>query len=308
MRIVFLGTADFGIPSLSKLIEHHTVAGIVSTPAKPQGRGLHYLDSPVTHFAKEHELKPVLTPEDLKSEQFLLSLNSLNADLFVVVAFRILPKAIFALPRLGTLNIHASLLPKFRGPAPIQRAIEAGETETGVSIFRLDEGVDTGEILLQKRTSIGPEETTPELYHRLSLLGAEALMQTIDALESGQVQFVKQDESAASKAPKLKKEEALIDWKLSSDKIFNKIRAFKPFPGTCTFFKGKRLGIQWAQKIDGEATDKPGMVIKVNHDFFDVQCGYGVLRVLKVKPEGRKEMNVRDFLSGTEMKENTILQ
>lgn len=307
MRIVFLGSAEFGIPSLEKLVKLHTVVGVVSTPARAQGRGLRFIDSPVTRYAKEHDLKPIITTDDLKSEQLVLSLASLKADLFVVVAFRILPKAIFALPSFGTLNIHASLLPKFRGPAPIQRAIEAGEKETGVSVFRLDEGIDTGEVLLQKRISIGGEETTPELYQRLSVAGSEALLEAIRALENGQINSLKQNDSLASKAPKLKKEEAQIDWKLSSEQIFNKIRAFKPFPGTYTLLKGKRLGIQCAQKLNGKTGDHAGMVTSVTQDHFDVQCGVGVLRVLKVKPEGRKEMDVRDFLSGTEMSEKTVL-
>lgn len=308
MRIVFMGSAEFGIPSLKKLTELHTVVGIVSTPARPQGRGLRCIDSPVTRYAEEHDLKPIITTDELKSEQLISRLASLKADLFVVVAFRILPKAIFALPPLGTLNVHASLLPKFRGAAPIQRAIEAGEKETGVSIFRLDEGIDTGEILLQKKISIGEEETTPELYQRLSVVGSEALMEAIGALEKGQIRPLRQDDSLASKAPKLKKEEAQIDWKLSSEEIFNKIRAFKPFPGTFTFFNGKRLGIQWAQKINAKKADNhAGMVISVTDDYFDVQCGIGILRVLKVKPEGRKEMDVRDFLSGTKISEKTIL-
>jgi methionyl-tRNA formyltransferase len=307
MKVVFLGSADFGIPSLEKLMGLHTVVGVVSTPARPQGRGLRYIDSPVTRYAIEHALKPIITTDDLKSGQLVSTLSLLKADLFVVVAFRILPKAIFALPPLGTLNVHASLLPKFRGPAPIQRAIEAGEKETGVSVFRLDEGVDTGEILVQKKISIGEEETTPELYQRLSIAGSEALMEAIGALEKGKINPLKQNDSLASKAPKLKKEEAQIDWQLSSEQIFNKIRAFKPFPGTFTLFNGKRLGIQWAQKINGTTGDHAGMVTRVTHDYFDVQCGNGVLRVLKVKPEGRKEMDVRDFLSGTEIKEKTIL-
>ncbi|HEX3019041.1 MAG TPA: methionyl-tRNA formyltransferase [Chitinispirillaceae bacterium] len=307
MKIVFLGSADFGIPSLQRLMEFHTIAAIVSTPAKPQGRGLHYTDSPVTLFAKKHDLKPIITPEDLKSEEFCRLMASFNADLFVVVAFRILPKAIFALPPLGTLNIHASLLPKFRGPAPIQRAIEAGEKETGVSIFRLDEGIDTGEILLQKKTLIGSDETTPELYQRLSLSGAQALMETIDTLEKGRIEPVKQNDTGASKAPKLKKEEALIDWNLSSEKIYNKIRAFKPFPGTYTLFENKRLGILWAEKLAETTALKPGVIVRVTQNYFDVQCGSGILRILKVKPEGRKEMDTRDFLSGTEVKEKSIL-
>lgn len=308
MRIVFMGSADFGIPVLDKLVRYHKVTGVVSTPAKPQGRGLHLVDSPVSKYAKEHSIAPLITPEDLKSTELVQLLNSLNADLFVVVAFRILPKAIFALPPLGTLNVHASLLPKFRGPAPIHRAIEAGETETGVSIFRLDEGIDTGEVILQKKISIGSEETTPELYQRLSLLGADALMEVISTLENGKIDSIKQDNRLASKAPKLKKDEARIDWNLSNQQIFNKIRAFKPFPGTFVFFQEKRLGIQWAKKIDQDSDQKPGTIVKIAQDFMDVQCGSGILRILKVKPEGRKEMEVRDFLSGTPVEQNTLLQ
>ncbi|HON11657.1 MAG TPA: methionyl-tRNA formyltransferase [Chitinispirillaceae bacterium] len=309
MRIVFMGSADFGIPALECLLTKHSIVGIVSTPAKPKGRGLKLADSPITCFAKQKGLEPIITPQNLKSPELPSILADLRADIFVVVAFRILPRSIFSIPPLGTVNIHASLLPEFRGPAPIQRAIEAGRTETGVTIFRIEEGVDTGEIILQKKTPIGPEETTPELYNRLSLLGADALMEALDMLSEGKlVTTVPQDHSLASKAPKLSKEEALIHWQLSSDQIFNKIRAFKPFPGTFSMLDGKRLGIEWAKSIDSHSSGaKPGSVVSVSRDFFDVQCGSGILRILTVKPEGRKIMSVHDFLLSSNLKEGDIL-
>ncbi|MBN1128937.1 MAG: methionyl-tRNA formyltransferase, partial [Chitinispirillaceae bacterium] len=176
MNIVFLGSASFGLPALERLMESHCIGAIVSTPAKPQGRGLKLRDSPVVAFARQRGINDILTPTDLKAVGLADTLLRYHADLFVVVAFRMLPRSLFSVPPLGTLNIHASLLPEFRGPAPIQRAIEAGKNETGVTIFRIDDGVDTGAILLQKKLSIGPGETTPELYARLSILGADALI------------------------------------------------------------------------------------------------------------------------------------
>ena len=307
MKIVFLGSADFGIPALERLMTGHSISAVVSTPAKPQGRGLTLKESPISAYARERGLQPILTPADLNSPEFFQSLAECPADIFVVVAFRILPKALFSLPPLGTINIHASLLPKFRGPAPIQRAIEAGEEETGVTIFRIDEGVDTGQILLQRRVAIGPKETTPELYSRLSGLGADALMETLGGLELGSMHPILQDHGTASRAPKLKKEEAQINWQQPADAVFNKVRAFKPFPGTYTQFEGKRLGIEWAEPIGGAAAEDPGIVVRVGDSFFDVQCSSGILRILEVKPEGRRSMNVHDFLLGTTLKEGTHL-
>ena len=259
-------------------------------------------DSPITQFASSSLDVPVLTPASLKDTAFEDKLREFNADLFVVVAFKILPKSIFSIPPLGTVNIHASLLPKFRGPAPIQRAIENGEKETGVTIFRIDEGIDTGEIILQKRVEIGNTETTPELYQRLSLCGADALIDALSILESGHFEPLQQNHEIASKAPKLSKDEAKINWNLNSMEIFNKIRAFKPFPGTFTVLDNKRLGIQWAEPIFDNSQGDPGKIIAVAKDSFTVQCGSGKLRILSVKPEGKKEMDVHAFLLGT----NTI--
>jgi methionyl-tRNA formyltransferase len=307
MKIVFMGSADFGIPALERLMQDHTITAVVSTPAKPQGRGLKLCESPITLFAREHGLGPIITPENLKAPELLEQLAQLGADIFIVVAFRILPKAIFALPPLGTVNIHASLLPKFRGPAPIHRAIESGENETGVTVFRIDEGIDTGEVLLQRKISIGAKETTPELYARLSQLGANTLMDALEVIGTGSAEPMKQDNGLASRAPKLSKDEALIDWTLPAQRIFNKIRAFKPFPGTYTILNGKRLGVIWAEVANDSGNDKPGTVVCVTKDFIDIQCGSGILRIRQIKPEGRKEMSVHDYMLSCSIKEHSVV-
>ena len=305
MRIVFFGSADFGIPALRHLLEKHEVAAIVSTPPRPSGRGLKLIDSPVVVFARNEPGAriPVYTPESLTDPGFIESIRSLETDCFVVVAFRLMPRSVFAIPPLGTVNIHASLLPAYRGPAPIQRAIEAGETKSGVTIFRIDAGIDTGEILEQAEVEIGAEETAPELYERLSTLGADTLCRVLEALERGDSKPHLQ-QGVATRAPKLKKEEALINWRLPANVLFNKIRAFKPFPGTYTLINGARLGIEWARPMPREDHQGScGMVLRTTPDGFEVQTGEGVLRVESVKPEGRKIMPAGDYLRGAPLKE-----
>ncbi len=302
MRIVFLGSADFGIPALQALEKEHIVTGIVSKPPRPMGRGLKCADSPVVAFARKENIAPVFTPEALDDPLFIESIRSLKADCFVVVAFRLLPRSVFSLPPFGTLNIHGSLLPAYRGPAPIHRAIEAGETKSGVTVFRIDDGIDTGEILEQAEVTIAPEETTPELYLRLSSLGARCVCSALAALEQGESTSRVQSDTAASKAPKLKKSEAVINWELSAVAIFNKIRAFKPFPGTVTFIDNNRLGIEWALPLTDCRTHAPaGTVITTAEQSFDVQTSDGVLRVLYVKPEGRRSMTAGDYLRGARL-------
>ncbi|MBN1760456.1 MAG: methionyl-tRNA formyltransferase [Chitinispirillaceae bacterium] len=304
MRVVFLGSADFGIPALDLLHEKCTLAGVVATPPRKSGRGLKFIESPVARHVRTLADIPVLTPERLDDSSFVAALRKLSADCFVVVAYRILPREVFSLPELGTLNIHASLLPAYRGPAPIQRAIEAGERETGITIFRIDEGIDTGEILRQKAVAIGAEETTPELYGRLSLLGAETLALTLDEIQKGECTPQTQDHSRACKAPKLKKHESIIDWSLTAQEIFNKIRAFKPFPGTATMTGTGRLGIEWGVPVTETSSRKScGSVVAVHPDSFDVQTGNGLFRVRVVKPEGRKAMAAADYLRGTILRE-----
>jgi len=325
MKIVFMGSAEFGLPALDMLLSRHEVAAVVSTPAKPKGRGLKLFDSPVTEFAKSRGVDTVLTPENLLDRELIQQLVSLEPDLFVVVAFRILPREVFTIPKSGTLNIHASLLPRYRGAAPIHRAVEAGERETGVTVFRIDEGVDTGGIILQEKLSIGDSETTPELYGRLSAAGADALRDAIDGLAIGNAKIIPQNPAEATRAPKLSRQEGHIDWNLPAGVIFNKIRAFKPFPGTYFFINGKRVNIEWGEPVVNVSNDDvnkvsnvedkynpvqaaSGTVLTAKGDYIDVQCGGGVLRILKVKPEGRPSMDVRAFLLGHTINEGIKLE
>jgi methionyl-tRNA formyltransferase len=264
-------------------------------------------DSPVVEFARKNGISSIYTPPDLASSELIKTLSAHHADLFVVVAFRILPESVFSIPPLGTINIHASLLPRYRGPAPIQRAIAAGEAETGVTVFRIDAGIDTGAILSQERVNIGPEETTPGLYRRLSELGSLALIDALSGLARGTTVPQPQNNAGACGAPKLRKEEARIDWRQPSKAIFNKIRAFKPFPGTYVIIDQKRLGITWGLPAESKEREAPGTIVRVEKDFFDVQCGTGVLKVYKVKPEGRPEMTVHDFLLGNSVQEGTVI-
>jgi methionyl-tRNA formyltransferase len=306
MKIVFMGTADFGLPALQALRESgHAIAGIVTAPERPKGRGLKPAQSPVARFALQNGLSPVYTPASLRSPEFIEVLKTHTADLFVVVAFRLLPREVFLLPPLGTVNIHASLLPKFRGPAPIQRAIEHGEKETGVTVFRINEGIDTGNIILQKKTPIGDEETAPQIYARLSVLGAACLLDVCAMLENGTAAYALQDEALATPAPKLSKEEGALRWGLPARTLFNKIRAFKPFPGTYTFLGGKRVSIERAAVIDGRSDAAPGTICGADADCFDIQCGDGCLRIMEVKPEGKPVMNARAFMLGRNLAPGT---
>jgi methionyl-tRNA formyltransferase len=308
MDTIFFGSADFAIPILSRLVQEHRVVGVVTTPPKPQGRGLKPVESPVAVFARGLRLAPVFEAENLNDPDFQKKIAGCRADIFIVVAFRILPKALFSLPPFGTINVHASLLPKYRGPAPVQRAIEAGEKETGVTVFRIDEGVDTGGVLLQKRVSIDADETSVQLHDRLSVCGTELLAETLKRLARGTLQPVSQDSTQASRAPKLTKGEALINWSQTAMAINNKIRAFKPFPGTYTVLNGRRLGIERAQPLDAAVPGDAGTVLEIGDSFFDIRCGEGALRVFEVKPESRRSMSVRDFLAGNSISKGTMFK
>ena len=306
MNIVFMGSAEFGIPALEKLYTgKHKIVGIVSIPARQKGRGLMPVDSPVVHYARKKNLEnlgslkvPILLPENLKSEKFIGALKKLEVDIFIVVAFRILPESVFKIPPLGTVNIHASLLPKYRGPAPIQRAIEAGEKETGITIFRIDKGIDTGNVILKRSLSIGNEETSPQLSDRLAQLGADSLMEALSALENGTATLSEQDASQAIGAPKLSKAEGTINWNRPARELFNMVRAFKPFPGAYAFLEKNRLNIEWALPLDASGNDVPGVICSVAADNFDVQCLNSLLRIVEVKPEGKKNMSAKAFMLG----------
>jgi methionyl-tRNA formyltransferase len=304
MRIVFMGTPQFAIPTLNKLIQiRHQIVGVVTVPDKPQGRGLKLAESPVKRFAQEHNLK-VLTPEDLKDESFILELKELNPDLIVVVAFRILPEEIFSIPPRGTINLHASLLPKYRGAAPINWAIINGETKTGLTTFYIRKKVDTGDMILQKELDIYPDENFGELHDRMAELGADMLIETINLVERGEVKPLKQEDPLATKAPKITPEHCRINWSKEAVKIRNLIRGLSPVPGAFAFFRGKILKI-FKSEVMGDTLFSEDFGEVVESDTKKnvwVKTGKGYLSLLEVQPEGKRRMSIEEFIRGYRVK------
>ena len=298
MKIVFMGTPDFAAHSLRALLhsEHHVVA-VVTAADKPWGRGQKVLPSPVKAVAVEHGL-PVLQPLSLKDERFIGELKSYNADIFVVVAFRILPVQVFTIPPQGTLNIHASLLPRYRGAAPINWAIINGEKETGVTSMLIDEKVDTGNILLQEKTEITPEMTAGELHDKLALLGAKLLLRTLDGLQKNRIQPIIQNNALASKAPKITRELCHLKFDKPVDRVYNLIRGLNPYPAAFCYHKGNLLKIFTGKPVYEPPVAKCGEISAIGKDYFDIACIDGIIRVTDVQLQGKRRMAVADFLNG----------
>ena len=297
MKIVFMGTPDFAIPSL-KAIYHsnHQLIGVVTTPDKERGRGQKVTFTPVKQFAVEHNI-PVYQPEKLKgNSEFVEQMKSLEPDLFVVVAFRILPKEIFEIPKYGSFNLHASLLPKYRGAAPIQWALIKGETETGLTTFKLAEKVDTGNIYLQEKVPIYPEDNFGTLHDRLSELGADLVMRTIGMIESGNYHLLPQDDSLASPAPKITKEICKIDWNKSADEIHNLIRGLSPYPAAFFIYNGKVIKV-YRTEIVRTLNLKPFEFHQTKKELI-VGCEKDAIRILEIQQEGKKRMGIEEFLRG----------
>lgn len=297
LRIIFAGTPDFAARHLQALIDsEHQVVGVYSQPDRPAGRGKKLKASEVKELALGHDL-PVFQPASLKSDDALNELNSLNADIMIVVAYGLLlPKAILDAPRLGCLNVHGSILPRWRGAAPIQRAIWAGDNETGVTIMQMDEGLDTGDMLHISRCPIENTDTSATVYTKLAELGPQALLSTINKLAAGEVTPQQQNDEQANYAKKLSKEEANIDWSMSALQIERNIRAFNPWPMCFTQMSNQTVKIHQAHVVEqsgdvGEvlASDKNGVVIA---------CGEHALCVTQLQPQGKKPMAVNDFLNG----------
>ena len=296
MNLVFMGTPEFAVPSLKKLHESkHNILAAVSGPDKRRGRGKELSPTPVKKAAIDLGL-PVIEVEDLKSQEFHDKLKILNADLFVVVAFRILSKTVLSIPKLGSINLHASLLPKYRGAAPIHWAVVNGDSETGCSIFFLSEKVDGGQILLQRKTPIGEMDTTGEVYDRLKELGSDLLVEAVDLIESGDYTLKAQDESLATPAPKVFNDDAFIDFKESSVKVHNRIRGMNPFPGAWTKIDGNKLKLLQTKPVNGEKSS-PGQV-KIVNEAVIVGCGEGALELMEVQMQGRSAMPAIDFFNG----------
>ncbi|MBN2028995.1 methionyl-tRNA formyltransferase [bacterium] len=308
MRIVFMGTPDFAVPSLKKLVEStHDVVGVVTQPDRPKGRGLHLAASPIKREAQQLGLR-VIQPADLKDVQLHKDLKAWKADCFVVVGFRVLPPEIYEIPPKGTINLHASLLPKYRGAAPIQWALIRGEQMTGVSTFFIVRQVDTGDLILQEGVVIEKEETAGELHDHLAKVGANLLLRTVDLIESGRVKRIPQV-GERTLAPKILPEHCEIDWHQSARNIVNLVRGLSPVPGAYTFWKGKRMKIYRASILEESTAEKvqPGRVINVSEDGITVQTGDGAVFIRELQVEGKRRMVISDFLRGQRLLEDMVL-
>jgi len=300
MRLIFMGSPKFAIPSLEKLVQsRHQLAAVVTVPDKPKGRGRKLSESPVKTFAGEHDLK-ILAPKNLKDEGFVGALRELTPDLMVVVAFRILPEVVFTIPPKGTINLHASLLPKYRGAAPINWAIMNGETKSGLTTFYIKKRVDTGNVIMQRELEINPEESFGEVHDRMAQLGAEVLLETVDLIEKGEAEAAKQDDSLATPAPKITPEHCRIDWSRAAVDIKNQIRGLAPHPGAYAQFRGKILKVFKSQLIEhAQSHGDFGMVIESEEkESLWVRTGTGSLSLLEVQPEGKRRMGVEEFVRG----------
>ncbi len=315
MRVVFMGTPEFAVTILDRIIqEGHEVAGVVTTPDKPAGRGQRMHLSDVKKYALEHNLF-LMQPEKMKDETFVAQLQSLNADVFVVVAFRMLPKVVYSMPPKGTFNVHASLLPQYRGAAPIQWAVINGETKTGVTTFLLDEHTDTGAILRQSAVEITREDTAGTLHDKLMYAGADIAVETLRDLESGNYTPLPQAEIAELKpAPKIFKEDMLIRWDDTAENIYNKIRGLSPYPAAFSRiqFNGNTprtlsLKILGCEITPNPSTQKPGFMTIVNDKQLLISTKTSDISVKTLQLEGKKPMDVKNFLLGFRHSDYTLI-
>jgi methionyl-tRNA formyltransferase len=298
LRIVFAGTPEFAVPSLRAAAARDEVVAVYTQPDRPAGRGRQLAMSPVKTEALARGL-PVFQPQDFKSVAAREELAALKPDLMVVVAYGlILPSKVLSIPRLGCWNVHASLLPRWRGAAPIQRAIEAGDRVTGVCLMQMEKGLDTGPVLLSLSTPIGPDDTAPTLHDRLAALGAEVLADGLGLVRAGlrPVPRPQPDEGVTS-AHKLGKEESRLDFRLGALELDRKLRAFQPWPGSEAIVEGERLRIHAATPLALEHQQAPGTVLAASREGMDIACGQGVLRLLRVQRDGGRPIAIADYLN-----------
>ncbi len=306
MRIVFMGTPEFAVASLDILIQNkYNVVGVVTVPDKPAGRGQQLQQSAVKKYALEKGLH-IMQPEKLKDENFINELKSLNADLQIVVAFRMLPEVVWNMPPLGTYNLHGSLLPKYRGAAPINWAVINGETESGVTTFKLKHEIDTGNMLFQAKAPITKTTTAGELHDSLMHIGAELILKTVKAIESGNVELKPQDDTQSIHAPKLFKETCKIDWNNPTEKIYNLIRGLSPYPAAYTEFtdkNGQAVGVKiyTSEMEEVNNNSNPGTVMSDGKTFMKVACTNGYIYIKELQMAGKKRMSIEEFLRGFKM-------
>jgi methionyl-tRNA formyltransferase len=310
MRIVFMGTPEFAVPSLKILIENgYDVVGVITSTDKYGGRGKkQLLQSAVKKYAQLNELN-ILQPKNLKSPEFVEELRALKADLQVVVAFRMLPEVVWNMPPLGTMNLHASLLPKYRGAAPINWAIVRGEKQTGLTSFLLQHAIDTGDMIDQVTVPILPDDTAGDLHDRMMPVGAELVLKSAKMIESGQINMQVQDSSKVTKAPKIHHEDCAIDFAMPVAEVYNFIRGMAPYPAAWTHIDGKEVKILGCRYHLSEKPEfEPGTIESDQKTMLKIHCLDGVIEVLKLKMEGKRALNVADFLNGYQIMAKSVEQ
>jgi methionyl-tRNA formyltransferase len=299
LRIVFFGTPAFAVPTLDALlVSSFRVVGVVTQPDRPRGRGQKTTDAPVKRRAVAAGI-PILQPGTLKAPEFLSALAALEADLGVVAAYgRILPETVISTPRLGMINVHASLLPRYRGAAPVHRAVIAGETETGVTIMRVVKALDAGPMLATARRAIDPDETSVDVEQDLAQIGGRLLIAVVDRLANGTAREDPQDESDATYAPRLTRDEGLIDWSRAAQQIHDLVRGLHPWPHAYTFLNGQRLIVLRSRALNDTSPSARGTILTARGDDLIVATGTGTLQILELQAEGRRPMTSREFLAG----------
>jgi len=300
LKIIFFGTPDFAVCALKKIIESgYNVVTVVTAPDKPAGRGYQLQMSAVKKAAIELQI-PVLQPTNLKSEEFITELKSIGADIQIVIAFRMLPEAVWNMPPMGTFNLHASYLPNYRGAAPINWAIINGETHTGVTTFFLKHEIDTGDLILRGKTDILPNETVGELYEKLMNQGAEMVTKSLDLICSGNVKLTQQESGVFPHAPKIYDEHCKIDWHKTAIQIFNQVRGLSPYPGAYTTWNGKKLKLFKVEILDLQSTEIGLLEINSNKEFI-AHCSDYQIKIIDLQIEGKKRMSTSDFVNGLKL-------
>lgn len=299
MRVIYMGTPDFAVPCLDKLMaEGHDVAAVATQPDRPKGRGQRLAASPVKEAALGYGL-PVLQPEKIKNAGFIADLAALQPDVIVVVAFgQFLPQVLLEMPRVGCINVHASLLPRYRGAAPIHWAVINGETRTGITTMYMDSGMDTGDMIVKAELTIGPDETTGQLHDRLMLLGAETLSRTLALVAEGQAPRTPQDHPSATYAPLLTRETERIDWEKPAQAVHNLVRGLAPWPGAFCYHGAKTLKIWSSEYLAGPSGHRPGEILEVGPAGPVVAAGTGAVRLREVQPENRRRMEAGEYVRG----------
>lgn len=307
MKIVFMGTPDFAVHTLDALIKNHEVVAVISQPDKPKGRGKKLQPTPVKILAEEHNI-PVYQPVRIKDEDFCDFLETIEADLFVVVAYgQILSEKILNMPKLGCVNVHGSLLPQYRGAAPIQWSILNGDKKTGVTIMYMDKECDTGDMILKEEIDITDDDTYGSLHDKMAPVGAKALLKAIDMIQNGSVNAEKQDNSKANYAPMINKQMGHIDWSKSADEIRNLVKGLNPMPGAFTFYNDEMLKIWDCKIVDTTSTDK-GKITEVDpKKGFVVACGTNSLLITEIQAKGGKRMKTVDYMRGHSIDNNSVL-